>query len=262
MKKIQGLTTRLCGFDNDHAFPKRTPMYVLGTSVVRLFANWQQHPVSMSHKDRSIIHSKPLENISFTQNRNTKTSACGMASVTCLASSMKLFIIQKGHIDNEIRLLAVPRYSFPMLLQNRSTTRAEEGRTRPSTGPAVLQASAAQSCAGAGAPCVVLLQDAPAQVPNSKPLQHRIWAEMSNLGLNELQKLSELPWWLSCCPLPPPRLQRAWLGRVVCLRAEPEDIAGREGALGSGLVLFPDDSVSKAELSLFVALGKENVCGK
>lgn len=66
VKKIQGLATRLCGFDNDHAFPKRTPMYVLGTSVVRVFANWQQHPVSMSHKDRSIIHSKPLENISFT----------------------------------------------------------------------------------------------------------------------------------------------------------------------------------------------------
>lgn len=45
---------------------KQNLEYMLGMSAVQVFPNWQEHPVSMLHKDHSIIYRKPLENISFT----------------------------------------------------------------------------------------------------------------------------------------------------------------------------------------------------
>jgi len=43
---------------------KQNLEYILGTSVVQVFPSWQEDPVSMLHKDHSIIYSKPLEKIS------------------------------------------------------------------------------------------------------------------------------------------------------------------------------------------------------
>lgn len=42
----------------------------------------------------------------------------------------------------------------------------------------------------------------------------------------------------------------------------PRKCCWKRGQAGFGLVLFLDDAVDRVELSLPVALGKENVCGK
>lgn len=87
---------------------------------------------------------------------------------------------------------------------------------------------------------------------------------MSKPRLNELQKAVKAA--LVALRLPPATTAPsagAGTGELSALKRPGEgNIAGRAEVLGFGLLVLLGDIVSRAELSLPVALGKENVCGK
>lgn len=133
--------------------------HMLGRSVVQVFPCWQEH---LAHSGQSSYYNlQQTSGKTFLSLKKPKNLCLWRGIWNTLSKQQELFIIhQKGHTDNETRFLAVAKYFFPMLLQNKKYQGGGRGEAllqlRSLVCPRQEQCPELHSCLGA--PFVPTLQ--------------------------------------------------------------------------------------------------------